>query len=94
MYTKVQGYSFLKKFGFLKLFSFTFVFKFYENGRHTYGLRTSLEAQQLFHFLIHFRINMAGFVDPCKVTVRKSAFSALSTQVHKMKVKTENLKKS
>jgi hypothetical protein len=43
-----------------------------------YGLRTSLKAQQLFHFLINFRINMAGFVDPCKVVVRKSAFSALS----------------
>jgi hypothetical protein len=31
-------------------------------------------------------------VDPCKVVVKKSAFSALSTQVHKMKMKTENFK--
>jgi hypothetical protein len=31
-------------------------------------------------------------VDPCKVVVEKSAFSALSTQVHKMKMKTENFK--
>jgi hypothetical protein len=61
-----------------------------ENGRHIYGLRTLLKAQQLPHFLINFRINMIGFVDPCKVIARKSAFSALPIQVHKMEMKTVN----
>ncbi len=77
---------------FKNCFLLPLLFKFYDNGRHIYGLRTSLKAQQLFHFLINFRINTAGVVDPCKVVVRKRAFSTLSTQVHKMKVKTENLK--
>jgi hypothetical protein len=50
------------------------------------------KAQQLPHFWINFRINMAGFVDSCKVVARKSAFSGLPIQVHEMKVKTVNLK--
>jgi hypothetical protein len=33
---------------------------------------------------------MASFVDPWKVVARKSAFSALPIQVHKMEVKTKN----
>jgi hypothetical protein len=78
VYAKVQGYSFLKFFGFSKFVLLPLLFKFYENGRHIYGLKTSLKAQQLFHFLINFRINMADYVDPCKVVVRKSEFSALS----------------
>jgi hypothetical protein len=63
----------------------------YENGKHNNGLRTLLKEQQLLpQFLINFGINMTGFVDPCKVVAKKSAFSALPIQVHKMKVKTVN----
>jgi len=35
-----------------------------------------LRARQLPHFLINSKVNMVGFVDPCKVDTRKRAFSA------------------
>ncbi len=42
-------------------------------------------------FLINFKVNMVGTVDPCKVVVRKSAFLALPIQMHKMEVKTKKI---
>ncbi len=50
-------------------------------------IRTLLKAHQLSHFLIDLKVNMASFVDPCKVVDKKSAF--LGFQVHKMKLKIE-----
>jgi hypothetical protein len=38
-----------------------------------------LKAHQLSHFKINFEVNMASFVDLCKVVDRKSAFSGLSS---------------
>jgi hypothetical protein len=51
--------------------------KFCENGRCIYWLRTLLRAHQLPHLLINSRVNMTGFVNPCKVVARKRAFSTL-----------------
>jgi hypothetical protein len=36
-----------------------------------------LKAHQLPHFLTNFRIDMVDFVDPHKVVIKRSAFSAL-----------------
>ncbi len=42
--------------------------------------------------ILSISFSMAGFVNPWKVVARKSAFSALSIQVHIMEVKTKRKK--
>jgi len=67
------------------------LFKFCENGRCIYGLRTLLRAHQLPHFLINSKFNMVGCVDLHKVATKKSAFSAFPKCI-KWKWKLKNKK--
>ncbi len=63
--------------GLFHYFLLLLLLKFCENGRRIYCLRTLSRAHQLPHLLINSRVNMTGFVNPCKVVARKRAFSTL-----------------